>query len=134
MSKRTYQGRCHCGAVRFEADIDWSAGTLKCNCTICTKTRVWGVVVAGVFRLTEGHETLQVYRFGSQQMAHCFCRHCGVHPFAQGSSAAFGGAFTVVHVNCLDGLHWPDALAAPLHIADGRNDDFSRMPDEIQHL
>ncbi len=132
---KTYHGSCHCGAVRFEADIDFAQGTDKCNCSICTKTRNWSVIIKpDGFRLLSGEDALSNYRFGSMQAEHLFCRNCGVRPFGRGYIEQIGGAFVSVRVNCLDDLDLGELLAAPVKYANGRDNAWWNPPDEIRHL
>ncbi len=76
---KTYTGSCHCGVVRIEADLDISAGTYKCNCTICTKARLWAASVAQEsFRLIRGRRPHKTIRGKNPVAHHFFCLHCGV--------------------------------------------------------
>ena len=132
--KKTYQGSCHCGAVRFEADIDLAQGTLKCNCSVCFKTRAWlAGVPAADFRLLAGDQALADYQFGQRRIHHLFCKTCGVRPFSQGTDPN-GNRFFAVRVNCLDGVEPQELIAAPVRYFDMRHDNMKSPPAETRHL
>lgn len=131
---KTYHGSCHCGAVRFEADLDLNQGTLRCNCSICMKMRFWPVIVKpGAFRLLSGEADLTTYRFNTRINLHPFCKHCGVHPFGTGNSPSWGD-FCAVNVSCLDDVSDHELANAPVTYVDGRNDHWHCPPAEIRHL
>jgi hypothetical protein len=135
MTLKTYRGSCHCGKVKIEADLDLSRGGSKCNCSICTKTRAWSVMVKPeAFRLLAGADELADYQFGSNSMHHLFCRTCGVRPFGQGHLAVLGGDFYSVNLACLDGVKDAELAEMPVRYADGRNNAWQNPPAETRHL
>ena len=135
MATTTYHGSCHCGAVRFEADLDLAVGTGKCNCSFCTKVRNWNVVVKPeAFRLVAGEDALVDYQFGTMQGHHLFCRNCGIHPFSRGDIPEIGGAFVSVQLASLDDADPAELIAGPVHVSNGRDNDWMHPPIETRHL
>ncbi|HEX3036846.1 MAG TPA: GFA family protein [Thermodesulfobacteriota bacterium] len=133
--KKTYVGSCHCGAVRYEVDIDLSEGTFKCNCSICTKTRNWlAVVKPDAFRLLAGEAETTEYLFNTKSTHHLFCKHCGVRSFGWGDSPELGGKFYAINVNCLDNVDIDELVSAPITYVDGRNNNWQSPPTETRHL
>lgn len=135
LSTRDHVGSCHCGAVRFACTIDWSRGTSRCNCSVCTKSRFWKALTSSaLFRILSGEKDLVRYRFGRGQIVHHFCRHCGVKTFGTGDHPALGGPFHAVNVACLDDLEPEELAALPVTFEDGRHDRWQAAPGVTRYL
>jgi len=136
MAMKTYHGSCHCGRIRFEADIDLAQGTGKCNCSFCWKARNWSVgLKPEAFRLLTDKANGSEYGFrpGSSNH-HVFCKVCGIRVYTYGDIPEIGGPYVSVSLAALDDLPPADLIAAPVRHMNGREDDWFHVPGETRHL
>jgi hypothetical protein len=132
---KAHAGGCHCGAVRFECDLDAAAETSRCSCSICARGRFWKTIAKkDAFRLVKGADMVTEYGFGSGTIRHCFCRQCGIKPFGRGNMEELGGVFYAINVACLDGDAPLQFAAREIVFQDGANNDWSKPPAETRHL
>ena len=138
MTYRRYQGSCHCGAVRYEAGFDLSAGSNRCNCSICSKARAWFLFVRGDdFKLLAGEEVLSNYEWvpparSGPGLTYRFCSKCGIRIYGTGELAQLGGRFYAIHVPTVDDFDREELVAAPLHFIDGAHDRPDRAPADTR--
>jgi hypothetical protein len=131
---KTYHGSCHCGAVKFEADLDLTQDTYRCNCSICRRTRFWPAVAKPeAFRLLAGESALTKYLFNTRKNEHYFCKSCGVRCFGVGTETPIGKMYGV-NLGCLDDVSDEDLAAAPIKYVDGRSGSWGATPAFFRHL
>ena len=131
---KTHRGSCHCGSVTFEADMDLTQTTYRCNCSICRRTRFWAAVVKPAdFRLLSGEADLIQYLFNTRKNQHYFCRHCGVRPFGVGYETPIGKMYGV-NVGCLEEVSEEELSCVPITYIDGHNDNWQNAPEFFDHL
>ena len=121
-------GGCHCGAVRFEAELPASVEAQDCNCSICARTGFIHVIVPeSRFRLLRGEDRLTAYTFNTGTARHLFCSVCGVKSFYRPRSNPDGwsvnarclddAADLVIAVTPFDGRNWESHGAALAHLS-----------------
>ena len=131
---RTYHGSCHCGAVRFEADLDLTQPTYRCNCSICRRTRFWPAVArADGFRLLSGQDALTQYLFNRRKNQHYFCKQCGVRAFGIGTETPIGLMYGV-NLGCLEDVSEEELSKLAITYVDGLNDRYPQAPQFFAHL
>ncbi|HEX7887870.1 MAG TPA: GFA family protein [Ramlibacter sp.] len=131
--QKTYAGSCHCGRVRFEADLDLTQPSFRCNCSICRRTRFWPAVARPEqFRLLAGEGELTEYLFNKRRNQHFFCRHCGVRAFGVGNDTPIGKMIGV-NIGCLEGVSEEELAKIPIVRIDGMNDRME-APAFFAHL
>jgi hypothetical protein len=109
------RGGCHCGAVRFEAELpEPPVPALDCNCSICSRTGFLHFMVRhSDFELITGRDALNSYRFGTGAAEHLFCSTCGVKSFYQPRSHPDCWS---LNANCFD-----EPVEMAVEQFDGRN-------------
>ena len=138
MPEQTYHGGCHCGLVRYSAALNFDNGSIRCNCSLCSKSRAWfSFAPEEEFHLESGEDKLITYRWTppgktEPNLSYHICSQCGVRTHANGIGP--GGARTAaVQVATLDDAD-PDVLAQGIHYVDGRHDHFDREPADTRLL
>jgi hypothetical protein len=112
------QGACHCGTVKFRAElVDGVKTARRCTCSYC---RMRGAVpvsahLAGL-EILQGQEALSKYRFNTGTAEHYFCSVCGIytHHRRRSNPSHYG-----VNLACLEG-HNPFDLDE-IAVVDGVN-------------
>ena len=117
MAETTYEGGCHCGAVKYRVTASFE-NAIVCNCSICSKTgSKLAFAPAARFELVSGEGALTDYQFGKKRIHHLFCSRCGIRSFAR-AKGPDGTDMVAVNLNCVEGL---DPSKVKLREVDGRS-------------
>jgi hypothetical protein len=111
---KAYSGGCHCGKVRYRANLDLSKELVTCNCSMCKRMgSILAFAPASEFTLESGEDVLTDYQFNKKSIHHVFCSTCGIRSFARGKMPD-GKPMCAINVRCLDGVD-PNSLKTKQH-------------------
>lgn len=116
METKTYEGSCHCGAVKFDVAMAKPEKVFTCNCSICSRAGwLLAFVPAKDFTLKQGKDALGEYQFHKREIHHTFCKTCGIHSFSHGKDKQGQDTYSI-NTRCIPAL---EATKLPVQEFDG---------------
>ena len=115
---KTYQGSCHCGAVKFSFETEEIKHGLRCNCSMCARK---GAMMSPVpvppdkFHIDAEQGALGLYQFGAKTAEHYFCKRCGIYTFHVTARKA---DHYRANLGCVDGI---DSFGLEAEVFDGKH-------------
>jgi hypothetical protein len=123
MTKK-HTGSCHCGAVKFEVEVDATRGS-GCNCSICTKLGAIGAIAKPEAFTVIADADVTAHRWGGMTATRYFCKHCGITCYSRGNLPELGGDYVSINLRALDGV---DPSTIELMHWDGRHNNWDAGP------
>ena len=122
-----YQGRCHCGRVRFSFRSPEIKTGARCDCSLCVRR---GAVLSSRyiprvdFTPHGDLSDLNVYLWNERVLSNYFCRTCGVFTYIGDGEEAKDGYR--VNLGCVEDL---DSLSLEMSSIDGKSVPLVHGPD-----
>ena len=115
---QSYQGSCHCGAIKFSYEGEEITKALRCTCSICSRKGAMmtpEVIPEEKLKIEANDEDLGLYQFGEETAKHYFCNKCGIYTFHV--PGRFPGNMRV-NLGCIEEL---DSSNFEVTVFDGKN-------------
>ena len=130
MSKKLFQGSCHCGKIKFKANIDLTNGSSKCNCTFCRKNSYWSIRVKPEdFELIEGQDSSTKYSNNPQIGYYVFCNHCGSMPFGMSEKSEWTEEGVSIKASSLDDISTEELNSMSIKYLNGIDNTWALITD-----
>ena len=113
-----FQGKCHCGAIRFSYQGEEISKGIRCNCSICVRKgalMTTEVIAPENIKIDAEEGALGVYEFSTKTAKHYFCKKCGIYTFHQTLRQP---GFFKANIGCLEGV---DSSVIEVINFDGKN-------------
>jgi len=126
-----------CGACKFEAELDLTQSTGKCNCSFCAKLRYWGTrCKPDQFKFTSGsiEDLTTEYIHNNPGVRRYFCKKCGINVFMKVDIPQLDGEMVSVNIACLDEFGPEDWAKLPVRYMDGLTNNWMNEPKETAYL